>query len=104
MSHRGEALRLQIAGPQVDLEREDVRDSRGRRVDRAYVDQALAEAEHELAQRFGRPSLTGRSEHSPHIAFRVTPEVKAQAARAAREQGVSVSQLARAALERYLAS
>jgi predicted HicB family RNase H-like nuclease len=34
----------------------------------------------------------------------VTPEVKAQAERAAREQGVSVSQLARAALERYLAS
>ena len=91
-----------ITGPEVDLQREVIIDSRGRRVDQAYVDEALAEVEEDVRRRAGRPSLSGTSEHSPHVTFRVTPEMKARAEAAALEQGITVSALARLAFERYL--
>ncbi|CAB4970260.1 MAG: CopG family transcriptional regulator [Actinobacteria bacterium] len=93
-----------ITGPEVDLHAEVILDSRGRRVDQAYVDRALADVEEDLARRAGRPSLTGKSEHSPHVSFRITPELKALAEQTAREQGTTVSTLAREAFERFLAS
>lgn len=93
-----------IVAPDIDLETEVVLDSQGRRVDQAYVDQALAEVEEDLARRSGRPSLTGKAQHSPHVSFRITPELKARAERAAKQQGTTVSKLAREAFERFLAS
>ena len=93
-----------IAGPDVDVTVDVVLDSKGRRVDEAYIARALAEVDEELARRAGRPSLTGRRAHSPHVSFRVTPELKARAEQAARERGTSVSSLAREAFERFLAS
>lgn len=96
--------RVRITGPEVDLSREVLVDSQGRRVDQAYVDEALAEVEEDVRRRAGRPSLTGTSEHSPHVTFRVTPEMKARAEAAAVEQGITVSALARLALERYLSA
>ena len=93
-----------IVGPEIDLDSEVLVDSKGRRVDRAYAERALAEVEEDIARRAGRPSLTGKSEHSPHVSFRITPELKARAEQAAREQGTTVSNLAREALEQYLAS
>lgn len=50
----------------------------------------------------GRPSLTGEPAKSPHVGFRVTPELRAQAAALAAKQGISVSALARQALEEYV--
>ena len=50
----------------------------------------------------GRPSLTGRQEVSPSVGFRVTPELRARAELVANRRGVSVSALARAALEDFL--
>ena len=91
-----------IVGPDIDLETEVILDSLGRRVDPAYVDQALAEVEDDLARRSGRPSLTGKSQHSPHVSFRITPELKARAEQAAKQQGTTVSKLAREAFERFL--
>jgi predicted HicB family RNase H-like nuclease len=93
-----------ITGPEIDLEAVVILDSKGRRVDQAYVDRALADVEEELARRAGRPSLTGKSEHSPHVSFRITPELKARAEQTAKEQGTTVSKLAREAFERFLAS
>lgn len=93
-----------ISGPEIDLETEVIVDSQGHRVDQAYVDRALAEVEEAVARSAGRPSLTGRSVHSPHVSFRLTPELKAQAQQAALERGVTVSQLAREAFIRFLAS
>lgn len=52
----------------------------------------------------GRPSLTGESQHSPRVTFRLDPEVRAQAAQRAEREGKTVSELARDALKRYLAS
>lgn len=103
MSRKGRP-NFTIVGPDVDLEAEIILDSKGRRVDQAYVDRALAEVEEDIARRAGRPSLTGKSEHSPHVSFRITPELKARAEQTAREQGTTVSKLAREAFERFLAS
>jgi predicted HicB family RNase H-like nuclease len=103
MSRKGKP-KYEIVGPDVDLEVEVFLDSKGNRVDQAYVDRALAEVEDDLARRAGRPSLTGKSEHSPHVSFRITPELKARAEKAAREQGTTVSKLAREAFEKFLAS
>ena len=96
--------RVRITGPEVDLSREVLVDSRGRRVDQAYVDEALTEVEEDVRRRAGRPSLTGMSQHSPHVTFRVTPAMKARAEAAALEQGITVSALARLAFERYLSA
>ena len=52
----------------------------------------------------GRPSLTGRTQRSPQVAFRLTPELRAKVEARARAEGKPVSQIARDALERYLAS
>ena len=50
----------------------------------------------------GRPSLTGKSETSPHVGFRVSPELREQADALARDRGITLSQLAREALEQYV--
>lgn len=50
----------------------------------------------------GRPSLTGRPAKSPTVGFRVTPELRSRAEVAAARKGISVSELARKALEDYL--
>lgn len=52
--------------------------------------------------RKGRPSLTGEPTASPSVGFRVTPELRAQAEDVARRRGVSVSELAREALQEYV--
>lgn len=93
-----------IVGSEIDLASEVIRDSKGRRVDQAYIDRALGEVEADVARRAGRPSLTGGSAHSPHVSFRVTPELKARAELAAKMRGTTVSQLAREAFEVQLAS
>ena len=52
----------------------------------------------------GRPSLTGEPQHSPRVTFRLDPEVRDKAAERAEREGKTVSELAREALKRYLAS
>lgn len=50
----------------------------------------------------GRPSLNGKPEPSPHVGFRVSPELRDRATELARQRGVSLSHLAREALEHYV--
>lgn len=50
----------------------------------------------------GRPSLTGKSEHSPHLAFRVDPDTRKRLQDLADAEGVSASRMARRALDEYL--
>lgn len=88
-------------GPDIDLEDEDVRDSRGRRITQAYVDGAVDDAHRQVR---GRPSLTGPGRRSPQIAFRVPAELQADAEKLAAQRGKTVSQLAREALESYVAA
>lgn len=56
------------------------------------------------ARRVGRPSLADSGEHSPHVSFRAPAELRRKAEERARREGKTVSQLAREAFEKYLAS
>ena len=49
----------------------------------------------------GRPSLGGRGE-SPRVSFRATPELYKAAKRRAKQEGWTVSELAREAVARYV--
>jgi predicted HicB family RNase H-like nuclease len=86
-------------GPDVDLDREDVRLRSGRRLT-SKVAEEIVEG---IQRTSGRPSLSGEPTRSPQIAFRVPPEVRVRAAEVAAAEGKTVSQLAREALETRLA-
>lgn len=86
-------------GPDVDLDTDDVRDSKGRRIDQDYVDEVVR-----ASRSVGRPSLSYSGKQSPHVSFRVSEDTRARAERRARAEGKTVSQVAREALEQFLAS
>lgn len=85
-------------GPDVDLDRDDIRLADGTRLTRARAEQIVRQARHAG----GRPSLSGKPSRSPQIAFRVPAEIRERAAQAAADEGKTVSQLAREALEARL--
>ncbi|MDT0276271.1 hypothetical protein [Blastococcus goldschmidtiae] len=87
-------------GPDVDLDRDDVRLTDGTRL----TEQEAADIVDEVRRRGGRPSLTGRAAVSPRIAFRVDPRVRDSAAQIADREGKTISQLAREALEARVAA
>ena len=64
-----------------------------------------AEAGYDLSRgrHVGRLSLGGRSGASPRLNFRTTPALHERAQRMAKREGKMISQLAREALERYVA-
>lgn len=95
-------LSYRVTGPDVDLATEDVRDSQGRRITEDYARRA---ADYDPARvRRGRRSLTGGSTHSPRVSFCVPESLRAAVEQATEREGKSVSELAREALEQYLAS
>lgn len=57
----------------------------------------------EVLTKAGRPSLTGPGQRSPQVSFRLPPSLREAAERAASREGITVSGLARKALEEYLA-
>ena len=87
-------------GPDVDLDRDDVRLADGTRL----TEQKAADIVDEVRRRGGRPSLSGQAAVSPRIAFRVDPRVRDVAARIADREGKTISQLAREALEARVAA
>ena len=87
-------------GPDVDLDRDDVRLTDGTRL----TEQKVADIVDDVRRRGGRPSLTGRPAVSPRIAFRVDPRVRDSAAQIADREGKTISQLAREALEARVAA
>lgn len=84
----------------ADLEREDIRDSHGRRITQAYVDAAVADVHEKIGR--GRPSLTAAGRRSPQVTFRLPSELRDRAEAQARQEGTKVSDVARRALEEYL--
>ena len=91
----------------VDLEQEDVRLKGGRRLTDELAEQLAREGVVEARRRNlipGRKSLAGDGSHSPRVQFRVPEPLRAAAEAKAAEEGVSLSVLAREALEHYLAS
>lgn len=83
--------------PDVDLATEDVRDSRGDRVDDAYAARVVERVHRTL----GRPSL-GASGQSPRVSFRLPDGLLTKAQRRADADGTTVSKLARQAFEEFL--
>lgn len=94
--------RKYVAGPDIDLDVEIVKDKKGRPITEGRA-QAIA-AETLAKAGVGRPSLTGPGTHSPEIKARVPAELHDRLAAAARERGTTGSTIIREALERYLAS
>jgi hypothetical protein len=82
-------------GPDVDLDREDIRLPGGTRLTQSLADTIVEQVRHGA----GRPSLSGTRAASPQIAFRVAPSVREKAAQLAAREGKTISQLAREALE-----
>lgn len=87
-------------GPDIDLAAEEIRDRQGRRITEEYAERAAEEAL-QIA-RPGRPSLGAPGRHSPRVSFRIPEQTRRRAEQRAAEEGRSVSELAREALERYL--
>jgi predicted HicB family RNase H-like nuclease len=91
----------------VDLDTEIVRLKDGRRLTNELAEQLAEQALAEARRRNlvpGRKSLSGGSIHSPRVQFRLPDSLRSAAEERAAEEGVSLSVLARQALERYLAS
>lgn len=85
-------------GPDVDLDREDVRLPDGTR-----LTNDLAEAINEDVRRAaGRPSLSGGRQHSPQVSARITPELQAKLRKYSERSGLSSSQVLRHALEQFV--
>jgi predicted HicB family RNase H-like nuclease len=87
-------------GEDVDLDVEDVRVKDGTRLTNKRAEQI---AEDVLRRRRGRPSLAGKAETSPRVSFRIPERLRRTADERARREGRTVSDLAREALEHYLA-
>jgi len=91
-----------VAGPDIDLDVEVVKDKQGQRITEQRAQQMATDA---LARAgVGRPSLTRPGARSPEIKARVPEELRDRLTAAARERGTTASTLIREALESYLAS
>ena len=90
-----------VLGKDVDLDREVVRDGRGRRITSKRAEKI---AEEVISQVVGRPSLTGPAKVSPEIKARVPEKLKLALEREAKRQGQTPSALIRQALEQFLDS
>jgi predicted HicB family RNase H-like nuclease len=80
----------------IDLEVEEFRHG-GKRL---TEDDAEVIAERVL--RGGRPSLSGKSQHSPQVSLRVSPETRSKLEGIAAARQVTVSEVAREAIEQYV--
>lgn len=89
-----------VADGSVDLEKEVVRDSKGRRIDRGYVARVVEAAE--SVRPVGRPGLDTRPGASPQIAVRLPAATYEQVKRLAKKRGVTAAALTREAVEEFL--
>lgn len=89
-----------VAGPYVDLEKEVVRDKKGRRIDQAYVDRVIESAD--AVRPPGRPTLSGKPGASPQIAVRLPAETYDRAVELAEARGITLASLAREAVETFV--
>ena len=95
-----------VVGPDLDLDVEDFQ-YQGERVTNERAEQIAEETLAELRRRNlipGGKSLSGGGVHSPRVQFRVPQDLHKRAEQVAEDEGVSLSALARHALEDYLRS
>lgn len=90
------------ADKDVDLTTEEIYLPNGQRLTEEVATEIAEDA---LAHHYrvrGRPSLTGRAEHSPRLTVRIVPETQQALERIAAAQGRRVTDVARAALDEYV--
>jgi len=87
-------------GPDVDLDREDVRLADGRRLTNTLADEIVEEA---LARHRGRPSVTGEPARTPSLTVRVPSDTRAALESIAKTQGRRLADVSREALADYVA-
>ena len=95
-----------VVGPDIDLDVEDF-EYQGERLTNERAEQIAQETLAEARRRNlipGGKSLSGGTVHSPRVQFRVPEELRKQAELVAEDEGVSISALARHALEDYMRS
>jgi len=96
-----------VIGSDLDLDEEEFILKDGRRLTNELAEQIAEATLAEVRRRNlipGGKSLSGGSVHSPRVQFRVPEELRTQAERVAEDEGVSLSALARHALEDYVRS
>jgi predicted HicB family RNase H-like nuclease len=87
----------------VDLKKTVVRDSKGRRITEEYIRKSLKESEEDIRQFYaGRPSLSKEGVTSPRVSVRLPVKLHELAKKTAKQKGLSLSDLTRLALEKYL--
>lgn len=98
-----------VSDEDVDLDARPVTLPNGRVLDEAGAEDFAADILEaagrplpDRLKRVGRPSLSGSSKSSPHVSFRVPEALRHKAETEAQRRGLSVSQLARQALEEHL--
>jgi len=88
----------------VDLKKTVVRDSKGRRITNEYIRKSLKESEKDIRQFYaGRPSLSKEGVTSPRVSVRLTEKLHELAKKIAKQKRISLSDLTRLTLEKYLA-
>ncbi len=90
----------------IDLDRQEFTLRDGRRLTEDLAEQLASQARAEIGRRNlipGRKSLSGGGQHSPTIHVRVPEQLHERAEHRAAAEGMSLSSLARKALEAYLA-
>lgn len=91
-----------VDGGSIDLDAEDVRLADGTRLTEARADELAHEVLHAAGR--GRPSLSTPGQRSPQLRLAIPEHVRDQLRARAQAEHRSVSELAREALDRYLAS
>jgi predicted HicB family RNase H-like nuclease len=95
---------------EIDLDEEEVifegkrlTDERAEQIAQEVLDEHQRRLKQNANLARGRKSLTGGAVHSPRVQFRVPEEIRERAEQRAQDDHVSLSVLARRALEQYLA-
>jgi hypothetical protein len=88
-----------VIGPDIDLDTEEVYMPDGSRLTEARAEEI---AEDTLRTLRGRPSLSGRADHSPRVSFRLAPAERDRAEELAAREGKTLSAMARDALEEHI--
>ena len=99
MTSRSRRVRPGPIGPDVDLDREDVRLPDDRRL----TEQLAADiTERALARRPGRPSVTGDAQRTPSLTLRVPLKTREALEAIAAAQGRRLADVSREALAEYI--
>lgn len=96
---RFDPARLGPIGPDIDLDKEDVRTADGRRLTEEMAEQIAEEA---IARHRGRPSVTGQRQRTPNLTVRVAPGTRKALEAIAQDQGRRLADVSRDALDEYV--